>query len=240
MPQFRDDLYLGPVFGPHLQGQQGNTPSPMSEGAGPLGRIYVFDIVPATLSTTAVAAAQAVAGAANLTINGASASGGVATMDVARALQMVSTNAGDTTQTVTVTGTDYYGQTQTEVKTLNGTTVVNFLKAFKTVTRVAVSAACAGNVSVGNRDAFGLPFAVTDAAYIASVKWASTLAADAGTFVAAVTTSPNTSSLGDVRGTYLPSSAANGTRRLVMGLLLTGIAVGPNATRVGLLGVVPA
>ena len=40
-----------------------------------------------------------------LLINGARASGGVATLDVCRCLSMIGTNAGDTTQTVTVTGT---------------------------------------------------------------------------------------------------------------------------------------
>ena len=42
---------------------------------------------------------------------------------------------------------------------------------------------------------------------------------------------------GDVRGTYVPSSACDGTKRLVMGVLLPALAVGPNATRAGALGV---
>lgn len=242
MTHFSDDLFLGNAVGPHLtSGQTPGSAAQLYRGVGPLGRIYVYDIVPATLSATAVCAVQASTGTNNaLTINGASASGGVATLDVPRALSMIGTNAGDTTQTVTVTGTDFYGQAQTETKTLNGTTIVNFLKAFKTVTRVVVSATLAGNISVGSRDAFGLPFRVTDVAYIASVKWASTLASDAGTFTAAVTTDPNTAALGDVRGTYVPSSAANGSRRLVMAILLPAIAVGPDATQTGAIGVVPA
>lgn len=240
MPQFSDDLWLGSVTDVQVRGQD-STPSPMDRGFGPLGRIYVFDIVPATLSATDVCAVQTSTGANNpLLINGARASGGVATLDVTRCLSMIGTNVGDTTQTVTVRGTDYWGQTQVEVRTLNGTTIVNFLKAFKTVTSVTVSATLAGSISVGSRDVFGLPVRITDPGYIASVKWSATLAQDAGTFTAAVTTDPNTSALGDVRGTYAPSSAANGTRRLVMGLLLTGLQVGPSATRVGLLGVTPA
>jgi len=43
-----------------------------------------------------------------------------------------------------------------------------------------------------------------------------------------------------VRGTYAPSSAANGTRRLVIGIALTGAQAGPNATQTAAIGVVPA
>ena len=241
MPQFSDDLFLGTATGPHTGVQGAGNPSVPAVGVGPLGRVYVFDVVPATLSATAVCAAQAISGTnVAALINGASASGGVATLDVCRALSMISTNAGDTTQTVTVTGTDYYGRVQTETRTLNGTTIVNFLKAFKTVTGVRVSATMAGNLTVGSRDAIGLPYRVTDIAYVQSVKWAATLAQDAGTVVVADTTSPATATTGDVRGTYLPSSAANGTRRLVMTIALPAIAVGPNATTVGAIGVTPA
>ena len=51
-----------------------------------------------------------------------------------------------------------------------------------------------------------------------------------------VATTPSTTT-GDVRGTYVPSSACDGTKRLVMGVLLPALAVGPNATRAGALGV---
>jgi hypothetical protein len=231
MTQFSDDLYLGSAPGP----QSGTN----FQGVGPLGRVFVFDAVPIALSATAVCAAQTITGASNALINGASATGGVATLDVCRALSMISTNAGDTTQTVTVTGTDFYGQRQTETRTLNGTTIVNFLKSFKTVTRVAVSATTAGNLTVGSRDAIGLPYRVTDAGYIGHVGWDNTLARAAGTLVNADTTSPATATTGDVRGTYLPASATNGTRRLVMAILLPAIASGPTATQVGAIGVTP-
>jgi len=237
MPAFSDDLWLGNAPGPQVDAFSGGK---AFRGVGPLGRVYVFDVVPTILDADGVCVAQAIAGAADALINGALATGGVGVMDVARALQMVSTGAGDTTQTVTVYGTDYWGQAQSEVKTLNGTTPVLFLKAFKTVTRVAVSAVMAGNLSVGSRDAIGLPFRVTNVAYIVSVKWNSTLAQDGGTFVAAVTTDPNTASIGDVRGTYLPANAADGSKRLVMCIALPAIAAGPDATRVGAIGVTPA
>lgn len=238
MPSFQDDLYLGSAF--TAAGLPGNAGAagPII-GIGPLGRIYVFDVVPATKATNNVLAAQAVAAAGNATINGALAASGVATLDCARSLQMVSTNAGDTTQTVTVYGTDVFGRVTSQVKTLNGTTIVNFTKAFKTVTRVAVSAALAGNLSMGTTDVLGLPVAVTNAGYVGTVKWNATLAQDAGTFVAADATTATTAT-NDPRGTYTPSSACDGSKRLVMGILLPAIACGPNATELGAIGVTPA
>jgi hypothetical protein len=227
---YSDDLWLGNATGPQSQSWAG--PGQVFKGVGPLGRTYVFDIVPAAASATAVVNAQAVAAAGNVTIaNG--------TLDYARGLTVKSSASGDTSQGVFVTGTDYWGQAQTEYFLLNGTTGVAGKKAFKTVTQVYVGAALAGNVSVGSTDVFGLPYAVTDAGYLARVGWAGALADDAGTFVAAdASTASNTT--GDVRGTYDPSSAANGTNRLVIVIALTGIQAGPNATQTAAIGVTPA
>jgi len=176
--------------------------------------IFVYDVVPVALSATAVAAAQAVAAAGNLTINGASASGGVATLDVPRCVSIVSSSAGDTTQTATVTGTDAYGITTTETITFNGTTTVNGQKSFKTVTRVAISAALAGNASVGSTDVFGLPFRADSRNYCLTA-WNGAFVTT-GTFVAAVTTSPATTTTGDVRGTFAPADAADASKRLTV------------------------
>ena len=238
MPQYSDDLWLGGASGPQSQGWAG--PGQVYEGVGPLGRVYIFDIVPATISATAVCAAQAVAAAGNATINGTSATGGVATFNCTRNVSIVSSSASDTTQTVTVTGTDYWGQAQTSLLTINGTTTVNGLKGFKTITRVAVSALFVGNLSVGMGDTFGLPYKVTDAGYLTRTGWAGAVADNAGTFTAADTATA-TASTGDVRGTFLPAtSASNGVRRLVIGIALTATAAGPDATQIGAVGVVPA
>jgi hypothetical protein len=238
MTQFSDDLWIGVAPGPQLNSYAG--PGAVFAGVGPLGRVYIFDIVPAAKSATAVCAAQAVAAAGNATINGASATGGVATFDYARTVNVDSTDAGDTTQTVTVTGTDYWGQAQTETIALNGTTLVAGQKSFKTITAAAVSALLTGNLTVGNEDVFGLPYRVTDAGYLLRTGWAGAVANDAGTFAAADTTSPATATTNDVRGTYAPSSAADGSRRLVLALGLTGLQAGPNATQTGAVGVTPA
>lgn len=244
MPQFSDDLFLGTAYaggaGPvqiNPDGSAYSEPSPMDLGVGPLGRVYIFDLVPATASNTSIVNAQAVAAAGSVTMTASSV-----TLDrTGRCLRFASSSAGDTTQTVTVTGTDMYGQEMTETRTLNGTTAVNGTKAFYTVTGVTASAALAGNLSVGTRDAYGIPVRVTDAAYVISAKWDATLADNAGTFTAADTTSPATATTNDVRGVYAQAgNAANGTRRLVLSIALTALACGPNATRVGAFGVTQA
>ena len=104
---------------------------------------------------------------------------------------------------------------------------------------VAVAGDCGGTVAVGTTDIIGLPVRVTDAAYIARAGYNNTLAENAGTFVAAATATATTST-GDVRGTFTPATATDGIKRLVVGILLPAIAVGPNATRQGALGVTQA
>lgn len=230
MTQISDDLWIGTATGPQLNSYAG--PGAVFAGVGPLGRVYIFDIVPTAPSATAVVNAQAVAAAGNVTIaNG--------TLDVARGLTVKSSASGDTSQGVFVTGTDYWGQAQTEYFLLTGITGVAGKKAFKTVTQVYVGAALAGNVSVGTTDVFGLHYRVTDAGYLLRTGWAGAVADDAGTFVAA-DGSVASNTTGDVRGTYDPSSAANGTNRLVIAIGLTGLQAGPNATQTGAVGVIPA
>ena len=51
----------------------------------------------------------------NASINGGQAVSGVAYLDVPRAVRVVSSGAGDTSQTITVYGTDYYGQAMREI-----------------------------------------------------------------------------------------------------------------------------
>ena len=240
MGQQSDDLWMGTATGPQTAGwANGGNPGVIGRGVGPLGRTFVFDIVPAALSATAVCAAQAVAAAGNATINGASAASGVATFDYARTFSIVTSNAGNTTQTVTITGTDYYGQAQTQTLTCNGTSTVTSTKTFKTVTQVAVSAALTGNLSVGSANVFGLPYAVTDGGYLLRTGWAGAVADNAGTFVAADGTTPSATT-GDVRGTFAPTTVADGSKRLVIAIGLTAIQAGPNATQIGAIGVVPA
>lgn len=224
-------------------------PAPMERGVGPLGRIYVFDVIPQAKLTTNVSAAASYAAAANatlaagagtkLTTNTAGTS--VIQLDCPRAVSITIGSGTITDTNITVSGYDYYGQAMSEVIATGTTqsTTVNGKKAFYQVSQVAVGGDCGATVAVGTTDIIGLPVRVTDAGYLASVGYNNTLARDAGTFVAAATATATTTT-GDVRGTYVPSAACDGIKRLVIGILLPAIAVGPNSTRVGALGVTQA
>jgi hypothetical protein len=165
---------------------------------------------PITADVDGICAAQAIGAAGNALINGALASGGVATLDGlgGRGVLIDSTDAGDTTQTVTIYGTDVHGAIVVETIAANGTTAVAGLKAFKTITRVAVSAALTGNLTVGTTDVLGLPYCPVVGGYLGAILNENT--ADAATYVAPSRVTA-TATTGDVRGTIDPAGAVNGT-----------------------------
>jgi hypothetical protein len=145
-------------------------------------------------------------------------------------------NCSTTARAFTVTGYDYYGQAMSEVITVAvAGTAVTGKKAFFQILSASI-AGSATAVLIGTSDKLGLPVRVFNVSYVASVKSNDTLAQDAGTFVAADTATATTTT-GDVRGTYAPATASDGIVRTTMGILLPAIAVGPNATRIGALGV---
>ena len=222
-------------------------PSLMDLGIGPLGRIYVWDVMPQALVANNIATAQTTSSSITLTagtsvrtvVNASGAS--VLQLDCPRAVSIVSGTGTLTNRNVTISGYDYYGQAMSEViatGTVQSTTVKG-KKAFWQISSATISGALGATIAIGTTDILGIPVRVFNVAYIASVKSNSTLAQDAGTFVAADTATATTTT-GDVRGTYVPATASDGTVRTVMGILLPSIAVGPNATRVGALGVTQA
>lgn len=247
MAQFSDDLFLGTAetyMG--LNSALGN-PSPMGLGVGPLGRIYVWDTVPVAKATNNIATASVYTSTVTLTAGTGTTSvirsdgTTVVQLDVPRAVATTTGAGTPTNRNVTVSGYDVYGQPMSEVIATGtvASTTVNGKKAFYQISSITISGSPVVTVAVGTTDILGIPVRMTNVAYVASVRWDSTLAEDAGTFVAAVTTAATTTS-GDVRGTYVPSSATDGAKRLVMGILLPAIAVGPQATRTGALGVTQA
>lgn len=161
---------------------------------------------PIALNTTAILATTAVADALLHTL----ATAYVA--DVPRGISAVSSNAGDTTQTVTVRGFDEYGQAMTEIITLNGTTGVNGKKAWKTVSSYQASASLAGNLSIGITNVLGLPVLLPAAGYLNVELLDSAKNANAGTITAGVSGTVASGTTGDVRGTYAPATTLpNGT-----------------------------
>ena len=246
MPQFSDDLFLGPAqtyMGTNVNSNLGD-PSPMDLGVGPVGRIYVWDTVPLTKGAANIAAASAYTAAITLTagtgVTSVVRSDGVTALqlDVPRAVSVTIGAGTITDRNVTVTGYDYYGQKMSEVIATGTTqsTTVNGKKAFFQIISASVSGAVGATISLGTADIFGSPVRFTNRGYLARVGWDNTLAENAATATVADTATATTTT-GDVRGTVAPSSAADGAKRLVVAVLLTAIQVGPNATRAGALGV---
>ena len=231
-----------------LHGNTGyDNPSPMDLGVGPLGRVYIWDVVPQALGATNIAAAQTTSSAITLTASTSTKSvirtdgSTVIQLDCPRAVSIVSGTGTLTNRNVTITGYDYYGQAMSEViatGTVQSTTVPG-KKAFFQIASASISGALGATIGIGTTDVLGSPVRILDNAYIIHAGYNNTLADNAGTAVAAVTATATTTT-GDVRGTFTPNGATDGIKRLVMAIAMPGIAVGPNATRVGALGVTQA
>lgn len=103
---------------------------------------------PSVLDRDGIATAQTTAGAADLTIDGALASGGVATMGNQQIVGIYS-GGNLSALTFTVYGTDRNGNSITEAITGPNTTTVSSTKNFYKVTRVAASGAVASAVEIG-------------------------------------------------------------------------------------------
>ena len=222
-------------------------PSPMDVGVGPLGRVYVWDVVPQALAASNIAAVQTTSSTIALTagtsVNSVVLANGstVLQLDCPRAVSIVSGTGTLTNRNVTITGYDYYGQPMSEViatGTVQSTTV-NGKKAFYQIASASISGALGATIAIGTTDILGSPVRILDLGYIVHAGYNNTLADNAGTAVAAVTATATTTT-GDVRGTFVPASATDGIKRLVMTIALPAIAVGPNATRTGAFGVTQA
>ena len=219
-----------------------NDPSPMDLGVGPLGRTYVWDCVPQTLQTANIAASQTASGSGAVTLTAGTSAKSVVRPDGTTVIQLntpraLQINTSTTARTITISGYDYFGQPMSEAITVaTAGTAKSGKKAFYQISSATINGSATA-VTIGTTDILGLPVRVFDAGYVVKVGWNNTLAQDAGTFTVADMTNPATTTTGDVRGTYQPSTASDGIKRLVMTIALPGIAVGPNATRVGALGV---
>lgn len=188
-------------------GEDDGTPdiAPPIAGVNELATVRLSLGAPIAAAANNVATSQAVTVVTTplAVINGALASGGVATFDVPR--NVVAAWTG--TAVVTVTGTDVYGKVVRE-SSASGTSLAG-KKAFKTITSVSFSADVTG-ATVGIGDVFGLPVFLPGTAYVLR-ELQDGAAATAGTAVAGVS-SAATATTGDVRGTYDPNAAADGAK----------------------------
>lgn len=134
---------------------------------------------------------------------------------VARAVS-VTGSASATGGNILISGYDIYGVPMSEVIAAPASaTTVNGKKAFKYIASVVPQFTDAHNYSVGTTDIYGFPLR-SDFFGDVSINYNSAgITANTG-YTAAVTTSPATTTTGDVRGTYAVQSAADGTKRLMI------------------------
>ncbi len=117
--------------------------------------------------------------------------------------------------TAVVTGTDLYGDVMSELFTITATgtsKTATGKKAFATVTSVAVTSASnaeANTWNIGHADTLGVPVRFATLEQVLVIMDGASVAS---TTVVADDTAATTST-GDVRGTVLPGTATNGTRR---------------------------
>lgn len=122
-------------------------------------KVYTYTMTASVAN--AVCAAQRPGGAGALTINGASASNGVATLNYPRHL-LITTVADDSSKSLTITGTNRYGNVLSVTTTApnNSTKIVPY--NFNTVTRVTIDGAAAGNISIGTANSLEGPWIPLD------------------------------------------------------------------------------
>jgi len=234
-----------------VAGVEDNLPDPslMPLGVGPLGRLYIWDTVPVVLNGANICASQTPATAGALTLLTTSTLGGryvqradstnVVQLDVPRAVSIFLT-AGGTARTYTVAGFDIYGTAMSEnILTVANATTSGKKAFFQIASVTGLVGGSTTAVTVGTTDILGIPIRITDLGYIQHIGYNNTLADAAGTPLVADQATATTTT-GDVRGTYLPASATDGIKRLVMSIAVPAIACGPNATRLGALGVTQA
>jgi hypothetical protein len=115
-------------------------------------------------------------------------------------------------------------------------TTVNGKKAFKYIASVVPQFTDAHNYSVGTTDIYGFPIRSDFFGDVAINYNATGITASTG-YTAAVTTSPATTTTGDVRGTYALQSAADGSKRLMIRQFVLAANIGSTS---GLFGVTQA
>lgn len=136
------------------------------------------------------------------------------TKAIARNVRITS-GGNDTGITFLVAGYDLYGFPMTEAITGASGGVASGAKAFKYIASITPSGAVATTASAGTGDVIGLPLRA-DIVGMTRIFWNNAWVTASTGFTAAVTTSPATTTTGDVRGTYALQAASNGTLRLVM------------------------
>jgi hypothetical protein len=159
---------------------------------------------PSAASTNAIANAISIATAGTGDLSGAM----VIVEPYGRNVTYVA--SGASTASVTLNGYDYLGQPVSETVTLNGVTPVVGKKAFKYFRNVTYTATAGTTMNIGTGAILGLPYKSIRCQY----ETANQALVTAGTLAAPVLTDPQTATTGDPRGTYIPTTAFDGSTQI--------------------------
>jgi hypothetical protein len=131
---------------------------------------------------------------------------------------LIFTSVGDDhLASVAIVGWDIYGYLTHQTVTLSNASTASSTKTFIAIQSITPAGTLSGsNLSVGVTDLFGLPFYGASSQSSIWGFWNNLIIQGTGTYVAGVTTSPATATTGDVRGTWTPGSASDGTKRLTL------------------------
>ena len=197
----------------------------------PMPSLYVKEFgAITTLDADGICVAATATAAATLSATGALVSGGVATFDVPRAVSITATG-NNSTISLTFTGTDEYGAAMTETVVGPNATTVTGIKAFKTVSAVTSSAATVSALNVGSADKFGFPVRIGDKGKVIAVSVDGITQTTLTLVAGLAATGTSTATTADVRGTFVPGTAANGSVRFTAVML-----VGDNTSKTGTYG----
>lgn len=132
----------------------------------------------------------------------------------------ITSGGNDSGLTFTVAGYDVYGTPMTEAITGANAGIASGLKAWKYIASITVSGGTvATTVKVGTGDVYGMPLRC-DFVGLAQINWNSTGITASTGFTVPDATSPATTTTGDVRGTYNVQSASDGTKRLIVSVMI--------------------
>lgn len=114
-------------------------------------QVIILDIDLDDADPNGIFLVAAIGGAGAITMDGALVSGGIATMDFARQIGIISAG-NDSGITFTIVGTDQDNKDLTEVITGGNIATVESSDYFKTIESITASGASAGNVTIGTVD----------------------------------------------------------------------------------------
>lgn len=162
--------------------------------------------------------------ATNLRAAAAVGAGGLLTLltnqlDVPRNI-IITSSGNDSGRTFTINSKDVYGVALREAVTGANAGVAAGLKAHYSDITVSVDAACAANVSIGVGNVLGSPIYLPITTQVLA-EFVDNANATAGTKVAGLAVATkSTATTADVRGTYVPNSAPDGSKGYQVAVIL--------------------